>query len=330
MSEVMSEPDVPVLETEAEVPLTVGEQLRRAREAKSLSVADVAQSMKLGARQVEALESGNWSGLPGTTFARGFIRNYARLVQIDPQPLMLALDGLLVQSAPKLALPEAVPAMMSTGGKAERRDYLFVVGGIAFVLVAVGAYFLLPNDLSSWRETLQGGITSLSRPAPEPVAVAPTAPEAVLPPGATVQEVISPQAVVVPSAPAVDAPAAVAADSVSLAAPATAPTTPAPVPSPAPKEVQKPTAEADKAVTTSKNAPLVLAFSKESWVEVRDRNGNVLLSQRVPEGAERQVDGLAPFSLVLGNAPGVAVKFKGKNVDLKPSTNGDVARLTLE
>lgn len=321
MSEVMSEPDVPVLETEAEVPLTVGEQLRQAREAKSMSVADVAQAMKLGTRQVEALESGHWNGLPGTTFVRGFIRNYARLVQIDPQPLMLALDDLLVKSAPKLALPEAVPAMMSAGGKAERRDYLFVIGGVAFVLIAVGAYFLLPNDLSSWRETLQGGITSLSRPASEPVAATPAAPETVLPPGATVQEVISPQAVVVSGAPATESPAVVTAEPVSVATPAQTPDS---------KDVQKPTVEADKAASTSKNAPLLLVFSKESWVEVRDRNGNVLLSQRVPAGAERQVDGLAPFSLVLGNAPGVAVKFKGKDVDLKPSTSGDVARLKLE
>ena len=61
----------------------VGEQLRLAREARGLEVADIAQTLKLGPRQVEALEAGDWKGLPGNTFIRGFVRNYARLVQID-------------------------------------------------------------------------------------------------------------------------------------------------------------------------------------------------------------------------------------------------------
>jgi cytoskeleton protein RodZ len=67
----------------------VGEQLRAARKARLLEVADVAQALKLGPRQVEALENGDWEGLPGATFVRGFVRNYARLVQIDSG----AVDG---------------------------------------------------------------------------------------------------------------------------------------------------------------------------------------------------------------------------------------------
>lgn len=64
----------------------VGEQLRQAREALGLQVGDIAQTLKLGSRQVEALESGDWQHLPGQTFIRGFVRNYARLVQVDSAP----------------------------------------------------------------------------------------------------------------------------------------------------------------------------------------------------------------------------------------------------
>src|SRR5512139_3689632 len=73
----------------------VGARLRVAREMRQMSVDEVAQALKLGPRQVEALESGNWQGLPGQTFVRGFVRNYARLLQIDPAPLMDHLDATL-------------------------------------------------------------------------------------------------------------------------------------------------------------------------------------------------------------------------------------------
>ena len=60
----------------------VGEKLRLAREALGMSATDMAHALKLGQRQLEALEAGNWLGLPGNTFVRGFVRNYARLVNI--------------------------------------------------------------------------------------------------------------------------------------------------------------------------------------------------------------------------------------------------------
>ena len=61
-------------------------------------------------RQVEALERGDWQGLPGQTFIRGFIRNYARLLQIDPAPLMDQLDDALEKPADSLSVPDVRPA----------------------------------------------------------------------------------------------------------------------------------------------------------------------------------------------------------------------------
>lgn len=80
----------------------VGARLRLAREMRQMTVDDVALALKLGPRQVEALEHGNWQGLPGQTFIRGFVRNYARLLQIDPAPLMDQLDDTLGKPADSL------------------------------------------------------------------------------------------------------------------------------------------------------------------------------------------------------------------------------------
>ena len=65
-----------------------GALLGAAREAQNLSVADVARQLKLSRAQVEALEAGDYEQLPGPVFVRGFIRNYARLLKLDPEPLL--------------------------------------------------------------------------------------------------------------------------------------------------------------------------------------------------------------------------------------------------
>jgi cytoskeleton protein RodZ len=134
--------DIPVLPS-------VGNQLSAAREAKGLTVADVAQALKLGVRQVEALESGTWGGLPGATFIRGFVRNYARLVEIDPAPLMEQLEGTLDRSAPRLDRPRGPETPMPAASAGRRRDLAVVGFGLGLVGLALVSYFLLPSDLGS-------------------------------------------------------------------------------------------------------------------------------------------------------------------------------------
>src|SRR5574343_975155 len=182
--------------------MPVGEQLRLAREARGLEVADIAQTLKLGPRQVEALECGDWQGLPGQTFIRGFVRNYARLVQIDPAPLMVQLARILEKPADNLAMQDVRPASMpSSGGAVSRRDRFVVLVGAGLVALAGLAYFLMPTDLSALRDSTQSLLDSLARkdaPAQTPAPVAEGAPatptsEPVFPPGTTQQQVMYPQ-----------------------------------------------------------------------------------------------------------------------------------------
>ena len=291
---------------------TVGEQLRVAREAKGVTLAEVAQTLKLGVRQLEAVEAGNWQALPGATFIRGFVRNYARLLGVDPLPLMEQLDSLLEVKRPELALPEGMQTTMpERTGASQRRDYAFVSFGLVLVAVAVLIYFFMPDDLSRLRDSMRSVAAMFSRATPATVQPAPaTAAEPVLPPGSTLNQVINPQSVQAAETPP-PAPAPVTANTAT------------PTAIPATEAEQKP-------VTPPTQAPLRLSFSKESWVEVRDRRGNVVFSQRGVPGAERDVDGQPPFALVIGYAPGVTVTLRGSVVDLTPHTRGDVARLTLE
>ena len=70
---------------------SVGAWLRSAREAAGLSEDAVAQQLKLAPRQVRAIEEDDYARLPGRTFVRGFVRNYARLVHLDPDAVVAAL-----------------------------------------------------------------------------------------------------------------------------------------------------------------------------------------------------------------------------------------------
>jgi cytoskeleton protein RodZ len=313
MSDVLN----PAAETDAgsevvhAVVQSVGEQLSAARKARGLEVVDVAQTLKLGPRQVEALENGDWQGLPGHTFIRGFVRNYARLMQIDSAPLMVQLDGLLQKPVDTLNMPEPKPARMPSGSGfgAPRRDRMVVVFGLLLVVAAALIYFFLGQNLSSLRETVQTTIDSLARKSEPESSATPKAPaepsaaaqpgvpaEPVFPPGTTPQQVMNPQAL-------------------------TPPEQLVPAPTAAPVENSK---------SLAMTAQLRFVVDKESWIEVRDRDSKIVFSERLMPGGERAVSGQGPLSLVIGYSPGVKLFWRGEAIDLVPYARGDVARLVLE
>jgi cytoskeleton protein RodZ len=74
---------------------------------------------------------------------------------------------------------------------------------------------------------------------------------------------------------------------------------------------------------------LSFRFNEESWVEVRAADGRVLMKALNAAGSEQRIEGDAPYSVVVGNAKGVELRFRGQPVDLGPYTHDQVARLTL-
>lgn len=328
MSEELTPADVPMAEAAVVAEVPVGQQLRLAREARGLSVAEIAQTLKLGQRQVASLEAGDWQQLPGQTFVRGFVRNYARLVQLDAGPLMAQLEAILEPPASNLDVPETRPAEIEHGGfgSSARKDRQVMLVGAGLLAVAALAYLALPNDLSALRGSVQALLDSLGRKE-EPAAPAVTEP--VFPPGTTPQQVMNPQ-VLAPAetsqAPAAKAPEGAASDTLAVqpavpasAAVAAAAATPAQAPASAPTAAPAPSA-----------AQMRFVADKAAWVEVRDRDNKIVFSQRMAAGSEQVLAGPGPLSIIVGYAPGVRLFWHGQAVDLAPHTKGDVARLVLE
>ena len=101
---------------------------------------------------------------------------------------------------------------------------------------------------------------------------------------------------------------------------------PAPAPSPAVGERRSPL----QRETVLHAQRIELVFDRESWVEIKDADGRIVFSQLNPPGSRRNVVGEAPFSIIIGNATGVKLRYNNADVDLAPYTRTDVARLTLK
>ncbi len=308
--ESLASPDVAEL---TPVVPSVGARLRQAREAMGLQINEVAQTLKLGARQVEALERDDWSALPGQTFVRGFVRNYSRLVQLDAATLMADLDRLLDKPQDTLDIPEVKPTAMPHVGSLGRRDRNVALFGMGLLLAAVLAYFLLPDDMAVWRDRLQALLDG-TPVASETAAVAAPASEPAFPPGASTEQVLNPP-------PSGEASAATTA---SGEAPSSA------LPLSPPTATLVPAEPLAPPPLTAAAAQLRFTASAPSWIEVRDRDNTVVFSQRLAAGNEQSVAGQGPFNVVVGYAPGVRLYSRGQVIDLGPHTKGDVARLVLE
>lgn len=273
---------------------SAGKVLAAAREKIGLSVEDAARQLRLSPRQIEALEADDYARLPGKTFLRGFVRNYARLLQIDPEPLLA--DSLEMNSpAQSIVVPSS---RVEFGGKrrilpfADRSSKPWVKFGImglaaALVLSWVG-YELLqrqpaaPSFKTATEEPVAkfGGETTLALPLPQ-------------------------------------------ADQATPPQPA--------MPVPAAAEVAPVLADAARPTVAEVGGPrLQMVFDGDAWVEIRDKSGKIVFSQMNAKGSQQLLRVSPPLSLVVGNAAHVKLSYNDKPVDLAPHIKVDVARLTIE
>lgn len=297
----------------------VGTQLKTAREARNLSIADVAHALKISPKQVELLEASAWGDLPGHTFVRGFVRNYGRFLHLDPESLLKQLEAAPVPRPPQLNLPRSTEVTLPHAGEVQRKDFMTMGLGAILVLVAALAFFLVPDGWWS------SEVTTIVRRNPEPAAAPPARAEESAP--------AMPQAAGVPTEGTLFPPGSPEAASAVSSAPV-APATPAvqAVPAAAPDAPAQVMQVSQTAVRDPASGRMQAEFSVSqlSWVEVRDKGGVLLLAENLAAGARRSVSGVPPLAVVVGNAVGVTLTVNGRAVRLNPHPTTNVARVTLE
>jgi cytoskeleton protein RodZ len=286
----------------------VGEALCQARTSRGLALADVAQQLKFAPRHIEALEAERFDTLPGGTFARGMVRSYARLLKLDPEPLLERIaDRFDSPDSEGLAARFSQPVPFSDSG---RRSTLLYLGLSIAVLTAVAfaAY--------QWRREAAEPDMAQAPVQPAPVAAASSTPA---------------QAPAAAPAPA----KAAAAPAIVAAAPPSPPVAAVTAAAPPARDIAKDVSSVPATVKVADvpkrigSGRIVLRCEEESWIEVKDSAERTLISSLNAPGTERVVEGRPPFTLVIGNAQHVRVRYNDAPVDLGPHTKVEVARFIL-
>jgi cytoskeleton protein RodZ len=186
---------------------SVGQILRNAREAQGVTVEEAAVRLRLMQRQIEAMEADDFESLGQPVFARGFVRNYARLLALAPETLLARMEG-----AP------AEPAPVSQAKPPQQRSWLtspwlilLLLGLLLLVAIPVVLYLWLNSEVDEGPVSTVP--TAQSRPAPQtPPPVSAAAPAAALP-------VVAPAAAVAQDAPAAEVAAPAEAEAPAAVAP---------------------------------------------------------------------------------------------------------------
>jgi cytoskeleton protein RodZ len=315
---------------------SVGAWLRTAREAAGLSEDAVAQQLKLAPRQVRAIEEDDYARLPGRTFVRGFVRNYARLVNLDADAVVAALPvGEPTSPLERLTYTPSSRPMGEIPMESSRRGGSVARWLIPLVLlaaVAVAAYYEFARPPAP-RPATPDGI--MPPPAPKPAtpsgpAVTPLPNPLDAPKSETSAPAVATADIATAAAPTSAAAPGVTPSGTNAVSSAAAPTTAEPTSSAAPGAATTAPAPTEARADAAAESPLVLTFTGTSWVQVKDGSGAVLVSQTAIAGATLPVGGRPPFDVVIGNADHVRTQFRGQPIDLAPHTFHNVARLVLK
>ena len=329
-----------------------GETLRQARESNGWSLAEVALKLNLTVTSLSNLEAGAFDKLPGHTFARGYIRAYAKLLGMD--------QAVLVQQFDQHTGTDAQGSNVHSLGRIEEPSRIshtiLRIVSLLLLIAVVGGGFVWWQDQTSLRtkdlislspehvevegadgttqihpldepedqavaEAQTDNSTALALPQAETSAEAPAEAAATAP-------AAEPTAPVAPAAPAPAAPTHNAAPVVTTPV-APAPTAPVVSTPPATASVTPTIPAQTAAATTAGQGQVQLQFTADCWTQVTDGSGKVLLSGLKRKGDSVSLSGKPPFAVRLGYARGAQVSYNGQSVDVTPFTSGETARLKL-
>jgi cytoskeleton protein RodZ len=315
----------------------VGQILAQARQAKGMSVADVAGKLKLTERQVEAIEADDHSRLPSPVFVRGFVRNYARLVEVPVE----SLPGAVEQASPPTETITAPSEEVVISTSPIRRWLLFpLVGLLLFLALVALLYNWLRQGEEAYLPTASTQSATQARPVILPMqapvksdAPVPATPAAPPQPGNAATAGPAPAVTVSsPAQPAVALPPAQGANGQTVPTPAPQSNATMPSPGPAtsaPGHLEGGTNFEFGDATPGSHVVSVSALAEESWVSVDASDGR-RYSQLLPPGGRMTVHGVPPLRVVLGNGAHASLTYDGKPIELQPHIGNRVARLTLK
>lgn len=299
---------------------SAGTLLRRARESAGLHIAALAVALKVPVRKLEALEADRLDLLPDAVFVRALAASVCRTLKIDAGQVLALLPQTGKPSLGHTHVPINTPFRSPGDGPGPtlltQVSKPAVLAGLLLVLAALVLIFLPTVQPRETSPAPKAGPASLSevsaapQGAPSGEAMARGEMAGLDKPAETARpvEAISPAV----TASAANAPVSPVA---ALPAPVTA------VPEPAPT-----TALAAPAAT----GIIVFKAKGESWVEVTDAKGVVVMRRTLAAGEEVGASGVLPLATVVGRVDATQVQVRGKPFDLGPVSRDNVARFEVK
>ncbi|AMC33934.1 RodZ domain-containing protein [Janthinobacterium sp. B9-8] len=279
--------------------LSAGATLKARRIELGYTLDKVSAQLKLTPRQIDAIENERFDELPGNTFVRGFVRNYARFLDLPMAPLLAHLESCLPQERQQAALPrvnEDASVLLGSGGGRTNSILLAFVVLVAFAAGVGGVVWYLQQPAQP--ELVASSTTTL--------------------PQVVVLEAASEAAVAENHASAVPAEVASVASAASVVAAK-------------PIAASVPVLKASEvAAVLPSQGELSISVLQDSWVQVQDATGAKLVSELLKPGMAKSVAGVAPYRLKIGNAPQTKLVFRNQIVDLTTYTRGYVATFELK
>ena len=301
------------LATEAQT-MTVGDTLRNARMGLGLNITEIAERLHLTTQAIEFIENNEFERLPGVTFARGYVRSYAKLLGLDANHVVKLFDESTHNAASAVQSIDRV-GEARRGSRGMLQFSLFVV---LLIILAAAYYAWQTFNATSGEESSQAAVI-------EHVEVERAD-------GSThvqaLDEIEDQAPDFVFGKPATD-------DSVlELSAEQTLPNGESgtdnnvEVDSDVNMETTEGTTETAELAAQGMGSAQ-LTFSQDSWIRIVDAEGNQLSSGTKRAGEQVDVTGKAPLDVHLGFARGVTIIYNGEPVDFSSAINGEVARIKL-
>ena len=286
--------------------LTPGVILRQQRQRIGWSVDDIANALCLSAELIDDLEQDNFTDMGGSTFVLGYLRSYARMVNVDIESAISNVRDKIPEYIPD---PEHIPgSKQSTKERTPRSSLdtaLFFIG----ILIACGIFYFLISEfwISKGSDVINDDllveIPDHGDDASDNVSNSRNA----LVQAPTLQDLV-------------DAMTAENDIPINLALRQLR------------NSNQTESIIASRNSTNTQNTAinrLVLIFDEGSWVDVKDNSGLRLLSQIVSAGNTIELNGVPPFTVFLGNSAGVRVQYLGKIESYSQSKKGLFARFVV-
>lgn len=285
---------------------SAGALLREARQAAGVHIESIAFSLKVPVSKIEALENDDLDALPDAVFARALASSVCRTLKMDSVPVLALLPQTKVQPLP--VSRSALNASFRDGSErssvsgAVVRFSRPIVLAVVVLLIGAGVIAWMPGE---WLQrgndvAVQPSATGATSPLPaqplEPLAESPASTQ----PGDAASSVDA------------AAPIALVAPEVALAS----------APDPIPDHAAPPAA-------TSSTPRLQLSARGETWIQVKDAQGAVVLERILRAGESASVSQPGRLSVVVGRADVTEVRVAGEKRDIAKSARENVARFEI-